>query len=556
MRKPIQSAIIFISTFIVLALTINLLVGSFDEGLILTGTLRVLNGEIPHVDFYACYGPGQFYVLAYLFEFFGENLTIARIYDLAIRSGIVTLVFLVLFNSNQKLVLALFFAALSCIYLITDPSYLYPIYPTIFLILAGTFFLCSGFVQEKSKVPLLISGFLTGLAALFRYDMGFFACTAYLLSIITLERIKHHKFYVEHLLPKILVMLIGACIPVIILMLAYIKNGVFDSFIFDILLFQSQYYPKVRSLPFPNIFSRPLNFESFLNSITIYLPLLVSFLAFLHLFFHEKYSNYQARKTSVFVNLSINLRIIFTVIFTYLTIFLYAKGIVRVSILHMQPSIICSIILLGLIAPAFFNSKFYWRLIILIVISIYTLCSTVGLLNYINRTDNILLKRPTPIKRIFNSLHSRGISFESCENSPDKDQCENLYQLDKTRYDAMKYLNSVLGNETKLYSGLTRHDKVFINEIAVYFLLNKIPATKWHQFEPGLQSNINIQQEIIANLKTEQPKYLWLESTWNEVMEPNESSVSSQTYLLDKFINDHYVLDRNFDTIQIWKLRN
>ena len=43
-------------------------------------------GDIPYRDFYANYGPAQFYALAVLFKVFGPSVVVERLWDLLIRS--------------------------------------------------------------------------------------------------------------------------------------------------------------------------------------------------------------------------------------------------------------------------------------------------------------------------------------------------------------------------------------------------------------------------------------------------------------------------------------
>ncbi len=45
--------------------------GGYDEGLSLYGALRVFHGRLPYRDFWTNYGPGEFYLLAGCFRFFG-----------------------------------------------------------------------------------------------------------------------------------------------------------------------------------------------------------------------------------------------------------------------------------------------------------------------------------------------------------------------------------------------------------------------------------------------------------------------------------------------------
>ena len=53
----------------------------YDEGIILVGSLRVMNGEVPYRDFWSMYPPGNFYVNAGLFSMFGEQAYWNRLFD-------------------------------------------------------------------------------------------------------------------------------------------------------------------------------------------------------------------------------------------------------------------------------------------------------------------------------------------------------------------------------------------------------------------------------------------------------------------------------------------
>jgi hypothetical protein len=82
-----------IVSFVVLFLAMHRDLSIFDEGIILTDAMLVLHGEIIHRDFYSSYGPGQYYIIAGLFRLFGENFMVSRVYDLAVRSAIVAILF-------------------------------------------------------------------------------------------------------------------------------------------------------------------------------------------------------------------------------------------------------------------------------------------------------------------------------------------------------------------------------------------------------------------------------------------------------------------------------
>ena len=61
----------------------------YDEGFIVVGAQRVLDGEIPYRDFWNLYAPGQLYAVAGLFRLFGSSILTEELWDVAIRAGVV-----------------------------------------------------------------------------------------------------------------------------------------------------------------------------------------------------------------------------------------------------------------------------------------------------------------------------------------------------------------------------------------------------------------------------------------------------------------------------------
>lgn len=74
---------------------IGQVVNAYDEGFAVYGAVRSLAGDLPYRDFWTIYAPGQFYVLATLFQIFGESLLIERIWDTVVRHALAALVYLV-----------------------------------------------------------------------------------------------------------------------------------------------------------------------------------------------------------------------------------------------------------------------------------------------------------------------------------------------------------------------------------------------------------------------------------------------------------------------------
>jgi hypothetical protein len=91
-----------------------------------------------------------------------------------------------------------------------------------------------------------------------------------------------------------------------------------------------------------------------------------------------------------------------------------------------------------------------------------------------------------------------------------------------------------------IFVGLSRHDKILANDVLLYFAVNRRPATKWHHFDPGLQTSYAIQQEMVKELQRAKPKLIVLEARWADAHEPNGSANSSGVTLLDDYLRTSF----------------
>src|SRR5437660_7687617 len=97
-----------------------------------------------------------------------------------------------------------------------------------------------------------------------------------------------------------------------------------------------------------------------------------------------------------------------------------------------------------------------------------------------------------------------------------------------------------------------RHDKIFLNRVEFYFLTQRRPATHWHQFDPGLQTSMPIQAEIIRELRQARTRWIYRDPSFDGVMEPNGSTQSSGVVLLDRYIAAHYRPIAIFGRQSVW----
>src|SRR5229473_3879527 len=85
-----------------------------DEGILLQGGQRILDGQIPYRDFFSFYTPGSFYLVAALFRVFGDSFVVARL-SLAITGAACSVVTYLLARRVCSRTVSVFAAALATI---------------------------------------------------------------------------------------------------------------------------------------------------------------------------------------------------------------------------------------------------------------------------------------------------------------------------------------------------------------------------------------------------------------------------------------------------------
>jgi hypothetical protein len=94
-----------------------------------------------------------------------------------------------------------------------------------------------------------------------------------------------------------------------------------------------------------------------------------------------------------------------------------------------------------------------------------------------------------------------------------------------------------------------------MNDVGLYFAAGRPPATRWHHFDPGLQTREDVQRQMIGELEERGTRWAVRDSSWDRASEPNESAVSSGVHLLDRYLAARYRPVQRFGPISLW-LRN
>src|SRR5271157_222883 len=359
LKPAISVSIVFAISFLFLFLTMNRNINIYDEGIMLTAAMRVGAGDIPHRDFYAIYGPAEFYLLSWLFDIFGHKVIAERIFDLSVRSGILTIVYATLILTGRRLI-AITITIVCALWLFSVGSYAYPIYPVILLSIISTVMMLHVLVRDTSIVFPFAAGMITGLAALFRYDLGFLLFVAHVSSaaLIMSLSLSDAPLRIRYILQKLLPYVLAAGFPVGSILLWYYSVGALSSFAHDSFLFPIEFYSRTRGLPFPSFFK-----ISNVKLGGIYLPIIIC-CAVLLSFRANDFRFKTCFQSSSTADISRKNYAAFLIIFTLLAAMFYIKGLVRVSLEHMQLALLPSLLILGVLLGKTINKARWFRAVL------------------------------------------------------------------------------------------------------------------------------------------------------------------------------------------------
>lgn len=531
-RHFADAAMLFFGAYGLLIICMDRAINVYDEGIVLVGGSRVANGDVIHRDFYSLYGPAQYYIVAGLFKVFGESVLVERLWDTAVRSVVSVLIYWIcIFTSGRRLALL---AALMCIpWLAAFRSYGYPVFPALCASLGSL--LCMVPVLQGRTEPRFrfASGLCAGLAFLFRYDTGVVvaAVVGGTAAVAAVGSLRPFTRWPAGMMRASAVFLAGVATVAMPLAIAYVALDVVPGFIFDFIRFPAANYAATRSLPFPGlraIWAVPME-------VSVYVPLVTCFAAIIA-------APWRAAATA-------HRKLLVLIVLT--TLALYTKGLVRVSALHMAMGIICSFAMLATLLASWPLSRLLPRTLITIAL-LATLSATYAAIVSAGRTatDNwawaFATEPPSTSEPGLVAYNGR------CRETPGPTsvRCFRALQED---LEAIDYLRANAPAGTRLFVGTGRHDKIFVNDLALYFEAHMQPVTHWHQFDPGLQTSAPIQKDIIRELDAQKPPYIVIDSRFDGVLEPNKSALSSGITILDQYIATKYERAQSFGQIVVWK---
>ena len=536
----------------------------YDEGIIVYGAIRVMDGQIPYRDFWTQYSPAQLYVLAALFKTLGKQILVERWWDVVIRAGlalglgglaaqltsrtggflawVMGLLWVTYYGFfGYPIFQGLLFSLLSIAALTKVLAPTHPSHPELRVAGAAKETRRNGIKRpERSKRSgrsqvseqhserprnlqwLILSGVLLGVATLFRHDMAIYVGAAQTIVIFGHARTQHklRAGFRQWLILAASALL--TVLPVVIFLLAHVRAyDLLDQlFIFPLTIF-----PKVRDLPYPELKGR-------VEELPFYAPFLIyalaGSLALTELWRNQRSDDPSGRPTDAGRPWGILLVVLFG-------LFGWNQARVRSDTIHTVQFFLPAVVLLPVLIHAAIQRASLIRyayaalaMTLCLAFSIAPIATYLETRQLPNRVDTQrALKFSPPV--------ARGTIVSS----------EQLF--------AVQTIQGLTEPSEMVYVGLSNHSRVFANDVMFYVLMERSSPTRYHELHPGLVNTVAVQQEMIADLERNHVRYLVLTNMFEGAREPNDTAIDSKVTLLDNYIKTHYQLAHTLGSYRILK---
>lgn len=476
----------------------------YDEGVTVLGAKRFLLGELPYRDFLTLYGPLKFFVYGGSFGLFGTDIFVAR----ATGLGIGILAFASAFLFFLRLSNAVF--AMGGVFFLA--IFGLPSLTTLF------FFLLAFYLQLLWEKPnqyrlSFFGGSILSLLFLLRLDFGLYAgaTIALLLFFFALSK-RSWRFFWSHvgILTSTFFLLVT---PVFIWLFSqgalpnYFKEVLYFPFFGD--------YKALRHLPWEPIAALRIedfqvHFLSYSQSFAYYfflLPVVLFFLLWgkkIITHFHKKYL-LSRKEMSLFLTQGF-------LLFATLGVFLYVSH--RSDYGHTLS--------LNVMASFFFLSillSFRKKIFTLFFLPLFALLGLYPLLGPGQLLESRTMLVETEKKDYSFSKHNFPIS-------PENEALEAV----------LKYFEKI-PKEELVFIGVHDSSKIFINNVMLWFFLDRPVPTRYHELHTGIVTQANVQYKIIDEIRDVRHLVLW---DYGPCPENNGSCQSTGNRMLDEYIETHY----------------
>jgi 4-amino-4-deoxy-L-arabinose transferase-like glycosyltransferase len=249
-----------------------------DEGLLAYGTVRVMDGQIPHRDFVSLQPPLSYYTSAAVFKIFGTSLLSLRIFGLFLFLLLPLLIYAVGRNFMGRIAS---FAAAAPVCVLGMPYMRFVPFAVWQGIAASVAAALFWIVAMLSKRPWLgfTAGCLTASSLFLRHDQAIYTGTALVVFTIALIFTGEDFRNLRRVFILWLVGIAAVCVPLLIF---WSKIGALPEMFRQLVIFPFATYRKTSALPFPGLLAQK-SFLDFATAVLFYIPPIVQAIAAIYL---------------------------------------------------------------------------------------------------------------------------------------------------------------------------------------------------------------------------------------------------------------------------------
>jgi hypothetical protein len=529
--RALSLFLVFLFTSLYLLPLVPLGLNPYDEGVRLYGADQVLAGHLPYYDFFAYYGPAQFYWPAILFKVFGTEIVVARLGALVFICVAAVAVFSLCRNAGLSRSWASVPIAALVAPLRTGDQ-LMTCDPAMSLVLAAGASLTGAWGGRRRE---FLAGALLGLAASFRPDFGLYGAIAG--AAVSLWGCRRGPEKSHDSWPTA-TGLIGA-----VWHLRNLLGGIATTAV-PVYGFLALHGPRrlVEAL-----LTEPASLMPFRT-----LPYAYYEVPYLHAWMSGEAATSRALAdpgiVAIFVTpllgLLLSLRLldrrerqrlpnrnerIATLLFALVTaagLGIYALG--RSDWYHVYPLHVFSTFVASLILGSRVSSK--PRLIAIVV----ALTAVAGVVPGVALRIALVVSGPLRVGIPLSLPRARAIAVN-----------ENVAWVGDAVRDISRY-----GEGGPILVAAQRHDRVHANALILYFLSGRPSGTYFHDMIPGLTTTHGVQQRIVKDLMKNHVRTVVISKALPPD-EPNKSRLSSGVFVLDDYLRSEFSRVRQTENYDI-----
>jgi hypothetical protein len=492
-------------------------IGAYDEGVLLTDANLVLWGKIPYLDFYTNYPPGIFLLLAGAFKLLGVSVGVERALGLALHLAVGA--------AGGKVAGRLLGQRFSWIAAALVLTWIEPVGIVAYTWFAGlalALLSCDlwGWARERNRpAAYAVAGATLGLLSWFRHDLfiyftlglGAAGCAWVGLALRRGDRAP---------LGPALWLAAGALVMASLMWVPVIALAGFQQVAADIYFDQVRYTMPARVLPLPPLLElAPVDWSP------VALPAFLS----------EPFAS------AVFLT------------FAAPVFALAALLLPRAAGLKLRGEVVWLAALSLAVWPQMLGRTDFWHAIFTVapgVIWIWVWCrggpertwaawaawplAALGLLLlYVPRQFHLPDTLWPPPYR----------PGPQAEPLPHLSRADKAF-VDDTRQQVVAFVQENTEPGAPIYVGLSDHQWTHSNDMDLYFLSDRVGATRYMQFDPNLTNREDVQERMIADLERTRPRVAILSTAPQRRDEPNESQNAGAS-LLDDYLYRHYDQERS-----------